>query len=229
MILDVYKDGFEFASRKFSTLFVLGALSFFNILIIPAVFFYGYNYRVVKLATQSMINGDDVPPEFNDFKQMFIDGLKYIVVVLCYLIVPAIIIAVSILGRPVNVLLLVVGLILFFIAGLFLYLAIPNMAVNDDSLKSAFALSELNKIMASIGYVRYIVSYLGIFLISHIIFFAVFFIISFVLAILGITVGGTYINLIGTIIINFVLLFIVAPYLSLFQARCGGLIYNLGS
>ena len=37
-------------------------LSFFHILIIPAVFFYGYNYRVVKLSTQSMINEDVAPP-----------------------------------------------------------------------------------------------------------------------------------------------------------------------
>ena len=42
MILDIYKDAFEFASKKISILFVLGVLSFFNILIIPAVFFYGY-------------------------------------------------------------------------------------------------------------------------------------------------------------------------------------------
>lgn len=229
MILDIYKDGFEFASRKVSILFILGLLSFFNILIIPAVFFYGYNYRVVKLSTQSMINGDDVPPEFNDFKQMFIDGLKFIIVFLCYLIVPAIIIAISVTGGSVNVILLLVGIILFFIARLFSYLAIPYMAANGDSLKSAFALSEINKIMASIGYARYIISYLGIFLISLIIFLAIFFIITFVLAILGIAVGGVYIGLIGTIIMNFVLLFVVAPYLSLFQTRCAGLIYSLGS
>ena len=218
MILDVYKDGFEFASRKFSTLFVLGALSFFNILIIPAVFFYGYNYRVVKLATQSMINGDDVPPEFNDFKQMFIDGLKYIVVVLCYLIVPAIIIAVSILGRPVNVLLLVVGLILFGIE------SIPNgqyeaaQVLGYNRLETFFIIilpQVIKIVLPSIT--------------NEVITLVKDTSLSFVLAILGITVGGTYINLIGTIIINFVLLFIVAPYLSLFQARCGGLIYNLGS
>jgi hypothetical protein len=103
------------------------------------------------------------------------------------------------------------------------------MAVNNDSLKSAFALAEINKIMASIGYVRYIISYIGIFLISGVIFGVALIILSIILAVLGITVGDVNINLIGTIVVNFVLFFIVAPYLSLFQNRCAGLIYNLGS
>ena len=95
MILDIYKDSFEFSSRKFLNLIILGLLSFLNILIIPLVFFYGYNYRVVKLSTQSMINGDDVPPDFDDFKRMFIEGLKYIVVEFVYLIIPLIILVAS--------------------------------------------------------------------------------------------------------------------------------------
>lgn len=229
MILDIYKDSFEFASKKISILLILGVLSFFNILVVPLIFFCGYNYRVVKLSTQSMINGEDVPPEFNDFKQMFIDGLKYIVVLLCYLIIPFILIAISISGNSVNVALFVIGIILLFVAILFSYLAIPHMAVNGDSLKSAFALSEINDIISSIGYLRYIIFYIGVSLIYCSIFIVVFLILSFILAILGITVGAGYISLIGTIILNFVLFFIVSPYLSLFQNRCAGLVYNLGS
>ena len=128
MILDIYKDAFEFASKKISILFVLGVLSFFNILIIPAVFFYGYNYRVVKLSTQSMIN---------------------------------------------------------------------------------------------------VISYLGILLISVTIFIVVFVILSFVVALFDMAVPIAYGNFIGSLLIWLVLLFIVAPYLSLFQTRCAGLIYNI--
>jgi hypothetical protein len=83
--------------------------------------------------------------------------------------------------------------------------------------------------MSSIGYVRYILTYLGILIISGMVFITVFLILSVILAILGITVGTVYIGVIGTIIMNLVLLFIVSPYLSLFQTRCAGLIYNIGS
>ncbi len=233
MILDIYKDSFEFSSRKFLNLIILGLLSFLNILIIPLVFFYGYNYRVVKLSTQSMINGDDVPPDFDDFKRMFIEGLKYIVVEFVYLIIPMIIMIASVFYR--NAILFILGLILVTIFQLFALLAIPHMAVNDDSLKSAFALSEINGIMASIGYGRYILTYIGIVLIYIVILMIVTIVLSIIFGLLGIATsfislnGVGAVNLIGTIIFNFVLFFLVTPYLTMFRNRCIGLIYNLGS
>ena len=233
MILDIYTDSFEFSSRKFLNLIILGLLSFLNILIMPLVFFYGYNYRVVKLSTQSMINGDDVPPDFDDFKRMFIEGLKYIVVEFVYLIIPMIIMIASVFYR--NAILFILGLILVTIFQLFALLAIPHMAANDDSLKSAFALSEINGIMASIGYGRYILTYIGIVLIYIVILMIVTIVLSIIFGLLGIATsfislnGVGAVNLIGTIIFNFVLFFLVTPYLTMFRNRCIGLIYNLGS
>ena len=233
MILDIYKDSFEFSSKKVSNLIILGVLSFFNILIIPLVFFYGYNYRVVKLSTQSMINGDDLPPDFDDFKRMFVDGLKYIVVEFVYLIIPLIIMIASIFYK--NAILLVIGLILAVILQLFALLAIPHMAANDDSLKSAFEFSEISHIMSSIGYGRYILTYIGIILIYMSILIIVTIILSIIFGLLGIATsfislnGVGAVSLIGTIIFNFVLFFLVAPYLTMFKNRCVGLIYNLGS
>ena len=233
MILDIYKDSFEFSSRKFLNLIILGLLSFLNILIIPLVFFYGYNYRVVKLSTQSMINGDDVPPDFDDFKRMFIEGLKYIVVEFVYLIIPMIIMIASVFYR--NAILFILGLILVTIFQLFALLAIPHMAVNDDSLNSAFEFSKINNIMASIGYGRYILTYIGILLIYLAILVVVIIILSIIFGLLGIATsfislnGVGAVNVIGTIIFNFVLFFLVAPFLTMFQNRVIGLIYNLGS
>lgn len=233
MILDIYKDSFEFSSRKVMNLIILGLLSFLNILIIPLVFFYGYNYRVVKLSTQSMINGDDVPPDFDDFKKMFVDGLKYIVVEFVYLIIPMIIMIASVFYR--NAILFILGLILVTIFQLFALLAIPHMAANDDSLNSAFEFSKINNIMASIGYGRYILTYIGILLIYLAILVVVIIILSIIFGLLGIATsfislnGVGAVNVIGTIIFNFVLFFLVAPFLTMFQNRCIGLIYNLGS
>ena len=109
------------------------------------------------------------------------------------------------------------------------------MAVNDDSLKSAFALSEINGIMASIGYGRYILTYIGIVLIYIVILMIVTIVLSIIFGLLGIATsfislnGVGAVNLIGTIIFNFVLFFLVTPYLTMFRNRCIGLIYNLGS
>ncbi|SDA63800.1 DUF4013 domain-containing protein [Methanobrevibacter millerae] len=235
MILDIYKDSFEFASRKVSSLLLLGVLSFFSFLIIPAIFFYGYNYNVVKLSTQSMINGEDVPPEFSNFKEMFINGLKYIVVFLAYAIIPIIIFCLSLVTGDSGWIFALIGFILIVLSILFAYLAIAHMASNDDSLKSAFAFSEILNIMSSIGYFRYFIAYLGILIISVIVVLVVSIILGIVFAFLGIATSGISANglgtvsTIGSILINFILFFIVMPYLTMFQSRCVGLIYNLGS
>ena len=234
MILDIYKDSFEYASKKVSNLLLLGVLSFLNFLIIPMIFFLGYNYRVVKQSANSMINIDDVPPEFSNLSGMFIDGLKYFVVYFVYLIIPIIVLVFS-MYYGFNTILFFVGLILLIISTLFAYLAIPHMAMNDDSLSSAFSISDLNNIMSSIGYGRYILTYVGIALISVVVVFVVIAILIVIFGILGVATisvfssGASTFSLISTIIINVILSFIVLPYLSLFQSRCVGLIYNLRS
>ena len=204
MILDIYKDSFEFASKKVTVLLLLGVLSFFGVLIIPLIFVYGYGYKVIKLSTQSMINGEDEPPEFGEYKKMFIDGLKCIIVYLAYMIIPIIIIAVSAMNGRINLLIFLIGLILMFVTMLISYLAIP-------------------------------LTYIGVVLISTVIFAVVALIISFIFGLLGVatlsfsTQGVGVVSIIGTIIFNFVLFFLVAPYLSMFKNRCQGLIYTLGS
>lgn len=228
MILDIYKDSIEFASRKISILLVLGVLSFFNFLIVPLIFVYGYNYKIIKLSTQSMINVDAVPPEFSGLKEMFIDGLKYIVVNLIYMIIPIIIIVFAISSK--SQLLLVIGFLLALLCVAFSFLAIPHMAANNDSLKSAFALGELKEIMSFIGYGKYIAAYLGIVFISFAVIIIVSFIIGIIFNIFGIAASGVSTAGFGqlTVLINnAILLFLVSPFLLIFKNRSQGLIYNL--
>lgn len=231
MILDIYKDSIEFASKKISILLILGVLSFFNFLIVPLIFFYGYNYKIIKLSTQSMINVDAVPPEFSGLKEMFINGLRYIAVNLVYMIIPVIILVFAISSK--SLLLLVVGLILALIGVAFSFLAIPHMAANNDSFKSAFALGELKEIMSFIGYGRYILSYLGIIFISLATLIIVTFIIGIIFNIFGVaalgvsTAGFGEVTRFTALVTNAILLFLVSPFLSIFQNRSQGLIYNL--
>ena len=89
--------------------------------------------------------------------------------------------------------------------------------------------------MRSIGYLRFILTYIGIALISLAIVFVATLVISFIFGILGVATlsisgsGVGVVSLIGTIIFNFVMFFLVAPYISLFKDRCQGLIYTIGS
>ena len=237
MILDIYKDAFEFSSKKISSLFVLGVFSFFGFLIFPLIFFYGYNYNVVKLSTESMINGGDVPPDFTDYKTLFINGLKYFLVNFVYLIIPIIIIILSLNSGNTSIAIggVILGIILLVLTTLFAFIAIPHMASNEDSLKSAFDVSKLHEIISSIGYGRYFITYVGIALISLAIFIVVILILLILFAILGIAVVAVSpssfqtIGAFGLLLSNFILGFIVSPYLSIFTNRCMGLMYSLRS
>ena len=118
---------------------------------------------------------------------------------------------------------------------LIVYLAIPNMAANDDSISAAFAFSDILDVMRSIGYIRFILAYIGVALISLAIVFVATLIISFIFGLLGVATlnisrsGVGVVSLIGTIIFNFAMFFLIMPYLSLFKDRCQGLIYTIGS
>ena len=88
MILDIYKDSFEYASKNVKNLLILGVFYLFGFLVIPMFFILGYNYRIIKIATEGMINGDDELPEFENWTLMLVEGIKCFVVYLGYLIIP---------------------------------------------------------------------------------------------------------------------------------------------
>ena len=48
MILDIYKDSFEYASKNVKNLLILGVFYLFGFLVIPMFFILGYNYRIIK-------------------------------------------------------------------------------------------------------------------------------------------------------------------------------------
>ena len=73
MILDIYKDAFEYSAKDWKALIVLGVMCLFSFLIIPAFLIAGYGYRVENTAVHGIINGNDPLPEFDDIFEMFIE------------------------------------------------------------------------------------------------------------------------------------------------------------
>jgi hypothetical protein len=254
MILDIYKDSLEYAFKDELAVVKLGIISFFSFLIIPAFLFLGYNYRVVKTATFGMINGDDEVPEFGDLASMFVDGLKVFLVKLIYCIPAVIIFFVMIaLGsglehynEGLSIAITIIGMLLTVIVGVISYLfsliAVPRMAKNNDSFKEAFQLNEIFNSLKFIGTLRYIVFYGGLLVISFVLLTVVIGLISLIFGAVGLggialsaysggvmglfsTIGGTIAG-VGFIILNIVLILIVTPFLSIFENRAVGLIYE---
>ena len=86
MILDIYKDALEYSAKDWKTLVILGVIALFSFLLLPAFLIKGYKYRVINNAVHGIINGSDPLPEFNDIIDMFVDGVKVVIVQIVYLI-----------------------------------------------------------------------------------------------------------------------------------------------
>ena len=243
MILDIYKDSLEYSAKDLKTLLILGVTYFLSFLFLPIFLIYGYSYRVTKISVEGMINGNDPLPEFDNVIDMFVDGIKVVIVYLVYLLVPFIIFFLFaffffFFGGYGESVLMGIGTIFTIVALLFAYVmsmfGVAHMANNGDSLSKAFAFNEIIEIIKSVGVVRSLATYIGLTIIALALYAIVFFLILFVFGFFGIftgtlgfdmAAGGIFIA--GFFIAYFVMLFIVGPYLMIMQSRTSGLLYNL--
>lgn len=136
-----------------------------------------------------------------------------------------------------SVVIFIIGLIISFVSFIFCYiisdLAVAHMAVTDESISSALSIEELFNISKSIGWLRLIGFYLGLFLIIGVILVVIGFILSVIFAVFGmslsiINVGlGAGVSVVAAFVIFIVFSVIVGPFLTIFKSRSIGLIYNL--
>ena len=241
MILDIYKDSLEYSAKDWKTLVILGVICLFSFLLLPAFLITGYNYRVINTAVHGIINGRDPLPDFNDVIDMFVDGVKVVIVQIVYLLVPAIIflifaiIAAQLSGVASSALMIIGVLITFvalIVACLMSQMAICHMAYNDGAFSKAFAISEIKEVIDEIGWFNCIATYVGLIIITVVLSVVVTAIIGIIFTAFGISgtvlgVDPTGIFVLGAFINSLIALFIVGPYLSIFNARSIGLLYTM--
>lgn len=243
VILDIYKDAFEYSAKDLKTLLILGVTYFLSFLLLPVFLIYGYSYRVTKISVEGMINGNDPLPAFDNVIDMFVDGIKVVLVYLIYALVPFIIfmlfaLVAGALGgyaesalMAIGTIITVIGIVGAYIMSMF---GVAHMANNGDSLSKAFAVNEIIEIIKSVGVVRSVGAYLGLAIICAALYLVVCLLIWFVFGFFGIftgtlgfdmAAGGIFVA--GFFISYFVMLFIVGPYTMIMQSRVSGLLYNL--
>ena len=208
---EIVSDAIKYPSQKWGKIIILGI-----ILIIPIVNFIGlgYLFRVLK-ATFAGI--DDVP-EFDEAGELFVDGLKILVVGFVYAIPVMIIGAIisfifgssagSVSSFDMFAILAgsLVYVIIAIIIGLIESIAIANMALYEGELGAAFKFSEVMDRISAIGWGKYIVWYI------------VMVLLAFVAALIA---GATSIIIIGYILVPL----IIIPYFGMFSARSLALLF----
>ena len=241
MILDIYKDALEYSAKDWKTLVILGVICLFSFLLLPAFLLTGYNYRVINTAVHGIINGRDPLPDFEDLIDMFVDGVKVVIVQFAYVIVPILIflifaiIASAVEGVASNAIMLIgclITFVLLIVACLMNQMAICHMAHNEGSFSKAFALREIKEAIDEIGWSNCIATYLGLIIITLVIslvvtaiVYGIFTVFGVSSAVLGVDPSGIFI--LGVLINSAITMFIVGPYLSIFNARSIGLLYSM--
>lgn len=205
-------NSFEYAKKLFSDLGRLAILVVLDIIPIVNLIVLGYMTRVVKETPISL-----EPPPLREYGDMFIQGLKVAIAAFLYMLVPLILIILGVgafifgavgMGMffpafgAIGVGLLVVGVILAFAIAIVMAMAIVHM-VKNNSFGKAFAVGEILGIVGKIGWGKYIL----------------WLIVMFIIAVIVGAVGS--IPAIGWIIS-----LILSPIFGVFIARSAGLIYS---
>ncbi len=241
MILDIYKDALEYSAQDWIKLVILGVICLFSFLLLPIFLITGYNYRVINNAVHGIINGRDPLPDFDDLISMFVDGVKVVIVQIGYLIVPVVVFLIfAFIAVNVDVMassaLMVIGCIITFAlvvaACLMSQMGICHMAYNEGAFSKAFALAEIKEVIDEIGWFECIITYLGLIIITVVLsgvvstlIWIIFTVFGLSTAILGADPTGVFI--IGILLNSAISMFIVGPYLSIFNSRSIGLLYTM--
>lgn len=197
--------------------------------IIFMIFLYGYKYRIIKFA----IIKSPLLPEFNEWKEMFLDGLKVFIVSIVYGIIFLIILGViNLIGSfiveisPYNLQIIpavIFGLIMiaiYLILSFLFLMGIPHMANNDGKLGKAFKFKEIYEVIKQIGLVKYITMAI----ILDVILLAVSFLFNIIPNFIFQT-SPYPVMIILMMLISLIYVLIILPYLIFFENRVIGSIY----
>lgn len=226
---DVISDSMKYPSTDWKKVIILGLLFMFSFLIVPLFLLYGYVFRVIKA---SLAGVEDLP-DFEEWGEMLVDGIKLFLVYIIYML-PAIIIGIysvfafimalhsfgnlnpattidptiiySLLGGSAA---FGIGFALIYILIIYPIMAVGvgNMAFYNGDLGSAFKLGDIFSTISQIGWVDLIIWYIAIIIVSITIFIA-----------------GTLIAIIP-ILGWLILTLVVYPYLYLFLGRALAWLY----
>jgi hypothetical protein len=193
-IIGNISDSLKYPIKGWVKIIILGI-----ILLIPIVNFIGLGYylRIIK----STLAGLDELPDFQGMGELFIDGIKILIISIIYAIVPLIFYTLPfIFPGPIFFIIAVISAI---IISIFAYMGIANMAYCDSEIGAAFRYREILDRIAVIGWGKYILWWIVLMLI--------------------IIVAGIIISIVGGILLHFVLglpvILLGYSYLVIFQAR----------
>lgn len=182
----------------------------------------GYQYDIIKFS----INKKEDLPGFGDIWTMFVNGIKYFIVILAYNIIPMLVLVVgtAFTGESsVLPIIIFISMLLFIIAYFLLLMALNNM-IAHDSLKKAFDFREIIDNISNLGRGKYVGIILFTLIVMMIISVAVGFILSFITVLFAAIINNQ--AFVISIVIAIIEGLFIDSYMGLFFNRVCGSIYR---
>jgi hypothetical protein len=228
-INEMISDSLKYPFSDLKKLLGLGILMATSILIIPAILSSGYVYRIIQYS----FNGSNELPPFNKWFDMFTDGLKFLIVSIVYIGVPAII--TSIIATAITMSLLFGGqmndfhtflnsffLTLFIMAIIIMafpyvlsFIAFPHI-VKEDKVEACVKFKDILSIIKKIGRVTYL---------AGIVLLTVFAVLINVLEVIPRILGMGQIAIYA---VSAVVGFFIGSYVAAFRGRFLAMLYQEG-
>ena len=182
----------------------------------------GYQYDIIKFS----IDKKEDLPGFGDILSMFVNGIKYCIVILAYNIIPILVLVggAALAGESsIFPIVLLVSMLLFIIAYFLLLMALNNM-IAYDSLKKAFDFGEIFDNISNLGWGKYVGIILFTLIVMMIISVAVGFILSFITVLFAAIINNQ--AFVISIVIAIIEGLFIDSYMGLFFNRVCGSIYR---
>lgn len=210
----------SFSQLPAGDIYMVAGLAIVSFII--SLFILGYQYNIVKFSIEKK---DDLPG-FEDILGMFVNGLKYFIVMIAYNIIPMLLLVggVMLLGdSSALIAVAIISAILFIIAFFLAIMALNNM-IAHDSLKKAFDIGEITGNISNLGMGKYIGIILFTIIVYMIIMAAVSFVLSFVTAIFTMAISNQALAV--SVFIALIEGLFIDSYGALFYNRVCGSVYR---
>lgn len=208
-----------FSQLPAGDIYIIAALAFVSFII--TLLTLGYQYNIVKFS----IDKNDDLPDFNNILGMFVNGIKYFLVVLAYNIIPIIVLVggVALAGDSSAAIVIVLISALLFLIAFFLQIMALNNMVAHDSIKKAFDFREIIDNISNLGWGKYIGIVIFTIIVYMIIMAAVGFILSLISAVFAVSISSAFIV---AAIVGIIEGLLIEPYGALFYNRVFGSVYR---
>lgn len=161
------------------TILIGGVLGLLSVLVVPVFLVLGYYVRTLRAA----IENENEPPVFDEFGDLFVDGITAFVVGFVYLLIPALVFGFSVGGIAISAILTgdvgigaiagaVAGFSLSFVLGLIAWYVLPAAianAIHEGRIGAGFAFGTLRRQLLSGTYVVAWLMAFGLFIVGGIV------------------------------------------------------------